>query len=411
MKNYGTIENAKDITTKEYVDEKIKSENNYYIATQTVLNGTVGEITLPDGAEIKDGVIVSFVTPAAGLKMSGIKVGEYMLDIVDGRNRSVLAQAGFFAKDCRVSVILDITNSKAWLQNIAMIHVGDSVINNFGLQTNATVNDAFDVVSSKLADKADKAEVPTKTSELENDSNFVTSDEVSKNVWYGTCTISASAPSKTVTTTNGDFVLETGNIVVVYFKNTTIVDSPTLNVDGTGEKNIYAWGGTSATSTGKGFLAGGWTAGSVIAFVYDGAQFRPTSISSPASTTRYGLTQLSTLIDSTSTTQAATPSAVKQAYDLANSKATKASYTATLSATAWSGTSAPYTQSVSISGILATDNPHIMPIYSTTIATAIAEKAAWNCVSKAVTAAGVITFTCFEEMPSVSLSLDIELVR
>lgn len=129
--------------------DKAAGASRYYIATATVLNGTVGEITLPEGAEIKDGVIVSFVTPAAGLKMTGIKVGTYTLDIVDGRNRSVLQQAGFFAKDCRVSVILDITNSKAWLQNIAMIHVGDSVINNFGLGENATVNEAFDAAFAR----------------------------------------------------------------------------------------------------------------------------------------------------------------------------------------------------------------------------------------------------------------------
>lgn len=77
----------------------------------------------------------------------------------------------------------------------------------------------------------------------------------------------------------------------------------------------------------------------------------------------------------------------------------------------WSRSMVPYTQSVSISGNLATDNPHIMPIYSTTNATAIAEKAAWNCVSKAVTNAGKITFTCFEDKPSVAININIEIIR
>lgn len=90
--------------------------------------------------------------------------------------------------------------------------------------------------------------------------------------------------------------------------------------------------------------------------------------------------------------------------------AQKVSYTATLTTT-WSGTSAPYTQSILISGILATDNPHIMPVYSATNATAILEKEAWNCISKAVTSAGKITFTCFEEKPTQAISINIEIVR
>lgn len=93
-----------------------------------------------------------------------------------------------------------------------------------------------------------------------------------------------------------------------------------------------------------------------------------------------------------------------------DTKATVHSYTASLSTT-WAGTSAPYTQSISISGILSTDKPHITPVYSTTNATAILEKKAWNCISKAVTSAGKITFTCFEEKPTQALSLQIEVIR
>ncbi|PWM50147.1 MAG: hypothetical protein DBX41_06115, partial [Clostridiales bacterium] len=97
-------------------------------------------------------------------------------------------------------------------------------------------------------------------------------------------------------------------------------------------------------------------------------------------------------------------------YSYIVSKASKSNYTASLSTT-WTGTSAPYTQSISISGILSTDKPHITPVYSTTNATAILEKKAWNCISKAVTSAGKITFTCFEEKPTQALSLQIEVIR
>lgn len=87
----------------------------------------------------------------------------------------------------------------------------------------------------------------------------------------------------------------------------------------------------------------------------------------------------------------------------------RAAYTATLSTT-WTG-SGPYTQTVAISGILATDMPHIMPAYSSNNATAIAQKEAWSKVSKAEAAAGSITFTCFEEKPTAAIPIQIEVIR
>lgn len=84
--------------------------------------------------------------------------------------------------------------------------------------------------------------------------------------------------------------------------------------------------------------------------------------------------------------------------------------TATISTT-WTGSTAPYTQTVTVSGILATDTPHIMPVYSSTQATALAQKEAWAKVSKADAAAGSITFTCFEEKPTVDIPIQIEVIR
>lgn len=84
-------------------------------------------------------------------------------------------------------------------------------------------------------------------------------------------------------------------------------------------------------------------------------------------------------------------------------------WTATITAT-WSG-SGPYTQSVTVSGILASDMPHITPVYSSDNATAIAQKEAWACVSKAVTAANSITFACFEDKPATEIPIQIEVMR
>lgn len=87
----------------------------------------------------------------------------------------------------------------------------------------------------------------------------------------------------------------------------------------------------------------------------------------------------------------------------------RAAYTAVLS-TSWTG-SGPYTQTVAVAGILASDMPHIMPVYDAANATAIAQKEAWSCVSKAESAAGGIKFTCFEDKPGAEIPIQIEVMR
>lgn len=79
--------------------------------------------------------------------------------------------------------------------------------------------------------------------------------------------------------------------------------------------------------------------------------------------------------------------------------------------TAWTGESAPYTQEVTVAGILETDTPHITPIYSDVFETKLAEKEAWNMVSEAEAGADIITFTCFEDKPTVAITLQIEVNR
>lgn len=84
-------------------------------------------------------------------------------------------------------------------------------------------------------------------------------------------------------------------------------------------------------------------------------------------------------------------------------------FTATVG-TGWTG-AGPYTQAVAVSGILASDMPHIMPVYSTDNAMAIAQKEAWNCVSKGEATANAVVFTCFEERPQAEIPIQIEVIR
>lgn len=156
---------------------------------------------------------------------------------------------------------------------------------------------------------------------------------------YGTCSTAAGTAAKTVTLAN--FVLATGAEVTVRFTVTNTASSPTLNVNGTGAKPIqYRNAAISA-----GYLA----ANRVYKFVYDGGAWELVgdinidtnttyaaattsnlglvkigtnlSVSSgtvsvaSASTSAKGVVQLSSATNSTSTTLAATASAVKAAYD------------------------------------------------------------------------------------------------
>lgn len=81
--------------------------------------------------------------------------------------------------------------------------------------------------------------------------------------------------------------------------------------------------------------------------------------------------------------------------------------TATITTT-WTGSSAPYTQEVTVSGITVDDDPIISPIYSTNNDTAILEREAWNLIGKAVTSTNKITFTCFEEKPEIAIPIQIK---
>lgn len=78
--------------------------------------------------------------------------------------------------------------------------------------------------------------------------------------------------------------------------------------------------------------------------------------------------------------------------------------------TEWAGDE-PYTQTVAVSGILASDMPHVTPVYDADNTTAQAQREAWGCVSRGVAAAGGIQFTCFEDKPETAIPIQIEVMR
>lgn len=77
----------------------------------------------------------------------------------------------------------------------------------------------------------------------------------------------------------------------------------------------------------------------------------------------------------------------------------------------WAGDSAPYTQTVTISGLMETDMPHISPVYSDDLEVALAQRDSWGMVSKAVCSTGILRFICFEDKPTAAIPIQVEVMR
>ena len=86
-------------------------------------------------------------------------------------------------------------------------------------------------------------------------------------------------------------------------------------------------------------------------------------------------------------------------------------FNATLTVNDWAGAEAPYTQVIGIEGILASDVPHIAPVYSQYVWSMLEQDEAWALVRSAVATDGAITFTCLRGKPSVSIPIQIEVNR
>jgi len=93
-----------------------------------------------------------------------------------------------------------------------------------------------------------------------------------------------------------------------------------------------------------------------------------------------------------------------------NKKAETSSYKATLSASKWSD-SAPYTQSVTVSGILATDEPFVYANLDG-VADGAATLESWMVIGRMVASANdTITAYCYEEKPEVDVPIILKVVR
>ena len=84
---------------------------------------------------------------------------------------------------------------------------------------------------------------------------------------YADCSTAAATAAKTANITSGTFNLETGSRVFVKFANANTADTPTLNINSKGAKNIFNNGAQITTGGNKTLLKG------VCEFIYDGTQY------------------------------------------------------------------------------------------------------------------------------------------
>lgn len=121
------------------------------------------------------------------------------------------------------------------------------------------------------------------------------------------------------------------------------------------------------------------------------------------------LTNDSNFVSSTSLATVATSGSYS---DLSNTPTipTVSDYNASLLLSNWSST-APYTQTVSVQGILATDTPIVDIVLDSDTSTAISQISSWAFVSKIETSTNSITATCLESKPEVDLPIQLKVVR
>lgn len=123
--------------------------------------------------------------------------------------------------------------------------------------------------------------------------------------YFGVCETAAATQTKVVTC--DEFRLEKGALLAVQFTYANTATSPSMNVNGTGAIAICGTNGYYVN-------ANMWTANQMVHFVYNGTWWIALNCL-PATTARYGITMLSNSVNSTSGSLAATPYAVKMAYD------------------------------------------------------------------------------------------------
>lgn len=142
------------------------------------------------------------------------------------------------------------------------------VVNNavLNIQRNGTTVKTFTANAS--TDVTANILVPTKTSELTNDSGYITTNN--RKSFYGTCETAADVSDKVITLADTDgWELKAGTVVGIKFTYSNSASNVTFNINSTGAKSI--WYNNSAYSSNSSDICG--SAGRVNYYMYDGSTY------------------------------------------------------------------------------------------------------------------------------------------
>lgn len=182
-------------------------------------------------------------------------------------------------------------------------------------------------VVTALGGKADVDAVPTKTSDLTNDSGFVTADDVGSTYEHPTYTARTGKPTANATPSFGSS-FTVSQITSNTLGHVTGATDRTITIPNTTASTSAAGLMSASDKTKLNGIATGATAntGTITGVSANGTSVATSGVANipAASTSAYGVTKLSSSTSSTSTTLAATPKAVKEAYDLADTAKTTA---------------------------------------------------------------------------------------
>ena len=353
--------------------------SNYYNKTEinNLLNTKVDKVT-------GKGLSTEDYTTAEKTKLSGIESEANKTIVVQTTGASttdVMSQNA-------VSTALNNYYNKTETDNLL-----NSKVNSSDLSTVAT--------SGSYNDLSNKPTIPTKTSDLTNDSNFVSRSDLSNSYYSKTQTDNLLDTKVNKVTGKGLSTNDYTTAEKTKLSNIEAEANKTVIVQATGSSTTSVMSQNALTSalgdkvdkvSGKSLSTNDYTTAE---------KTKLSNIEAEANKT--------VIVQSTgsSTTSVMSQNAVTTQL---NNKATTTLYTATLSSSSWSS-SAPYTQTVSISGILSTDTPIVDVVLRSTTSTAISQIEAWMSVSKIETANGSITATCFEEKPTINIPIQLKVVR
>ena len=302
-----TVSNTQQITVLPYARPKVSSislrrTNDIEAEMQLIFNGSISPITV-DGTQMNSLKYVQYRYKLT----SETSYGSYTSILTD------VTQSGTSFSYSNLELCsLDANSSYDF-----HVYIRDQLNTLSATSLYFTVSPGTPLVALRKKMVGINTPTPDAALHVVGDSHFVgdmrlegtlTPDDIDydfEKPFFGTCETAEDVEEKVVTC--DEFILKKGCVLSVQFTYQNSVTTPSLNVNDTGAIAICGQNGYYMSA----YM---WRPNQVAQFVYNGTWWIALD-QLPASTSYYGITKLSNSVTSTSGSLAATPYAVKLAYD------------------------------------------------------------------------------------------------